>query len=77
MKDMLEYLIARDTMHQNQWHAALEALGEHRPVPSSFDQSKENGEYNYTFMSTTREEREDPDQPWTQGDAPDGKGEVN
>jgi len=77
MKDMLEYLIARDTMHQNQWHAALDALGEHRPVPNSFDQSKENQEYNYTFMSTAREEREDPDQPWTQGDAPDGTGEFS
>jgi len=77
MKDMLEYLIARDTMHQNQWHAALDALGEHRPVPNSFDQSKENQEYNYMFMSTAREEREDPDQPWTQGDAPDGTGEFS
>ena len=27
MKDMLSYLIARDTMHQNQWMAALEELG--------------------------------------------------
>ena len=27
MKDMLQYLIARDTMHQNQWMAALEELG--------------------------------------------------
>nr|WP_276249689.1 manganese catalase family protein [Halomicroarcula sp. SHR3] len=76
MKDMLEYLIARDTMHQNQWHAALDALGEHRPVPNSFDQDKENQEFNYTFMSTAHEEREDPEQPWTQGDAPDGKGGV-
>ena len=40
MKDMLSYLIARDTMHQNQWHAALDAIGEHRPVPASFDQEK-------------------------------------
>jgi Mn-containing catalase len=32
MKDMLEYLIARDTMHQNQWHAALELRpGEGKP----------------------------------------------
>jgi Mn-containing catalase len=77
MKDMLEYLIARDTMHQNQWHAALDALGEHRPVPNSFDQSKENQEYNYTFMSTAREERDDPEQPWTRGEAPDGKGEFS
>ncbi|MDZ5810910.1 manganese catalase family protein [Halorubrum sp. AD140] len=77
MKEMLEYLIARDTMHQNQWHAALESLGEHRPVPASFDQEKENQEHNYSFMSTAREERVDPKQPWTQGEAPDGKGEFS
>jgi Mn-containing catalase len=77
MKDMLEYLIARDTMHQNQWHAALESLGEHRPVPNSFDQEKENQEYNYTFMSTSREDRKDPQQPWTQGSSPDGKAEFS
>ncbi|MFC4358220.1 manganese catalase family protein [Halobium salinum] len=77
MEEMLEYLIARDTMHQNQWHAALEALGEHRPVPNSFPQEKENQEYNYAFMSTYKDERDDPDQPWTQGEAPDGKGEFS
>ena len=27
MKDMLAFLIARDTMHQNQWLAVLEELG--------------------------------------------------
>lgn len=27
MKDMLSFLIARDTMHQNQWLAVLEELG--------------------------------------------------
>ncbi len=27
MKEMLSFLIARDTMHQNQWMAALEELG--------------------------------------------------
>ncbi|WP_254536976.1 manganese catalase family protein [Halomarina litorea] len=77
MKDMLSYLIARDTMHQNQWHAAIDSLGEHLPVPASFPQEKENGDVNYTFMSTTREEREDPETPWTSGDAPDGKGEFS
>ena len=77
MKEMLSYLIARDTMHQNQWHAALDALGEHRPVPASFPQEQENQEYNYTFMSTAREERPDPEQPWTGGESPDGKGEFS
>ncbi|GAA0668285.1 manganese catalase family protein [Natronoarchaeum mannanilyticum] len=77
MKDMLEYLIARDTMHQNQWLAALETLDDPVPVPASFPQEKENQEFNYAFMSTHREEREDPDMPWTQGESVDGHGEFS
>ena len=52
---MLAYLIARDTMHQNQRHAALEPLEDHVPVPASVPQEKENQEHNYTFVSTSRE----------------------
>ena len=77
MKDMLSYLIARDTMHQNQWHAVLEELGETLPVPASFPQEKENQDFNYEFMSTFREEREDPDERWTQGTSIDGEGEFS
>src|SRR6056297_1686738 len=77
MKDMLAYLIARDTMHQNQWHAALESLGDHVPVPASFPQEKENQDVNYTFMSTFREQHEDPEEPWTQGTSFDGNGEFS
>ncbi len=77
MEDMLAYLIARDTMHQNQWHAALEELGETVPVPASFDQEKENQEYNYEFMSTFREERENPHERWTEGVSIDGKSEFS
>ncbi len=83
MKDMLSYLIARDTMHQNQWLAALQALGDpddafdHLPVPDSFPQEEENQEFNYEFMSTTREERENPEQPWTTGDSVDSEGEFS
>ncbi|RBI64072.1 catalase [halophilic archaeon] len=77
MKDMLAYLIARDTMHQNQWHAALEELGETVPVPASFPQEKENQEHDYEFMSTFREEHEDPQEAWTEGPSFDGKGEFS
>jgi Mn-containing catalase len=77
MKDMLAYLIARDTMHQNQWHAALETLEDHVPVPASFPQEKENQEYNYSFMPTFREQHEDPEMPWTTGTSFDGKGEFS
>lgn len=57
MEEMLEYLIARDTMHQNQWHATLESLGEHRPVPGSFDQEQENQEYRALFVPGDRRPR--------------------
>ena len=77
MKDMLSYLIARDTMHQNQWHAALESLGDHVPVPASFPKEKENQDVNYEFMSTFRDQREDPETPWTSGTSFDGKGEFS
>jgi Mn-containing catalase len=78
MKDMLSYLIARDTMHQNQWRVVLEeCFDEPMPVPGSFPAEEGNDDYDYAFMSTTREEREDPEQPWTSGTAPDGKGEFS
>lgn len=77
MKDMLSYLIARDTMHQNQWHAALETMEDHVPVPNSFPQEKENQDFNYEFMSTTKDERPNPDQRWTQGESVDGNGEFS
>ncbi|MFC7232275.1 manganese catalase family protein [Saliphagus sp. GCM10025308] len=77
MKDMLSYLIARDTMHQNQWLEALESLEDPVPVPASFPQEEENQEFNYAFMSTRREPQEDPGYPWTEGDSPDGKGEFS
>lgn len=44
MKDMLSFLIARDTMHQQQWLAAIEDMGgkdENRPIPNSFPQEQE------------------------------------
>ncbi|RKD97837.1 manganese catalase family protein [Halopiger aswanensis] len=77
MKDMLSYLIARDTMHQNQWLEALESLDDPVPVPASFPQDQENQDVNYTFISTRREEQPDPEYPWTQGESPDGKGQFS
>jgi Mn-containing catalase len=75
MKDFLSFLIARDTMHQNQWLAVLEDLGEQvHPIPNSFPQTQEAGEFAYAFVSTRREPVADPGEPWTTGPAPDGKG---
>ena len=78
MKDMLSYLLARDTMHQNQWLAVIEELGgpeEVHPIPNSFPQEKEDQEYNYNFMSTFRDAKEAPPEGrFTEGPSIDGKG---
>ncbi|RIV20734.1 catalase [Fibrisoma montanum] len=84
MKDMLSFLIARDTMHQNQWLAVLEELGHGdmrnvHPIPNSFPQDKEAKEFSYVFVNTNV----DPDEPsigqnrrWTQGQSIDGKSQF-
>ncbi len=80
MKDMLSFLIARDTMHQNQWLAVLEDLGglqQVHPIPNSFPQQMENQDFNYTFVSTQVESEGDPGQRWTSGTSPDGKGKFS
>lgn len=74
MKDMLSFLIARDTMHQNQWMAVLEELGNVHPIPNSFPQSMENQDFNYTFVSTHIDREPAPQARWTQGQSIDGKG---
>lgn len=82
MKDMLAFLIARDTMHQNQWLAVLEelgGLGKVHPIPNSFPQSQEHSQFAYSFISPNI----DPDDKgksstgrWAQGTSIDGKGEF-
>lgn len=77
MKDMLSFLIARDTMHQNQWMAVLEELGGPltvHPIPNSFPQSKENQDFNYSFVSTNINNDSQAMGRWTSGQSIDGKG---
>ncbi|WP_019949463.1 manganese catalase family protein [Hymenobacter aerophilus] len=79
MKDMLAFLIARDTMHQNQWLAVLEELGGPtgvHPIPNSFPQSEELQQYSYAFMSTSINGETAPGR-WTSGPSIDGKGEFS
>ena len=79
MKDMLSFLIARDTMHQNQWLAVLEELGgveNVHPIPNSFPQSQENHHFNYRFMCTDISGEEVMGGRWTEGTSVDGKGEF-
>ena len=77
MRDMLSYLIARDTMHQNQWLAALEDAGGRDaqfPVPNSFPQSEENQDFNYTFLGFAQDGAEPPAGRWSSGQSIDGHG---
>lgn len=79
MKDMLAFLIARDTMHQNQWLAVLEELGGAsgvHPIPNSFPQELENQEVNYSFVSTNIQQSAPPDARWASGSSIDGKGQF-
>jgi len=77
MKDMLSFLIARDTMHQNQWMAVLEELGgpaAQHPIPNSFPQAQENQDVNYTFFATGLDDAPLPEGRFTVGQSIDGKG---
>ena len=74
MKEMLAFLIARDTMHQNQWMAVLEDLKDMgMPVPADFPQEEENQEFSYTFLLHSDGDVPD-DARWTSGPSVDGKG---
>ena len=78
MKKMLHYMIARDTMHQEQWLAVIEELGGQKgalPIPNSFPQEKEDQENNYNFYVTSVD-GSFPEGRWTSGPSLDGKGEF-
>jgi Mn-containing catalase len=76
---MFSFLLARDTMHQNQWLAAIEELKadglEETPVPSNFPQEREFSEVAYRFMSFS-EGTDSQQGRWASGPSMDGKGEF-
>ena len=79
VRDMFSFLLARDTMHQNQWLAAIEELEkdglEETPVPSNFPQEREFSEVSYKFMSFSEGE-ESREGRWANGPSKDGKGQF-
>jgi Mn-containing catalase len=79
MKDLLKFLIARDTMHQQQWLAVLEELGGPAalPIPNSFPQAQENSEFSYTYVATGVDGQQPPEGRWSQGPSIDGRGEFS
>ncbi|GHD86008.1 MULTISPECIES: manganese catalase family protein [Kocuria] len=80
IRDLLSFLLARDTMHQNQWVAAVRELQadglEEMPVPSNFPQSKEASEHAYTAYNFSDGEAMEQGS-WASGPTPDGKAEFS
>jgi Mn-containing catalase len=75
VRDTLAFLIARDTMHQNQWAAAIAELEakEGFVAPGTFPQERENREFSYKFFNLSRGEASARGR-WAHGPTPDGKG---
>lgn len=80
IRDMLGFLLARDTMHQNQWLAAVEELkaegAEELPVPSNFRLNKEHREVSYQYLNFS-DGAAAAEGSWASGPTPDGKGEFS
>jgi Mn-containing catalase len=80
VKDLLSFLLARDTMHQNQWiqaAAELRAEGlEDLPVPSNFPIQEEHREVSYQYLNFS-DGKTASEGSWARGKTPDGKGEFS
>ncbi len=80
MKEMLSFMIARDTMHQQQWLAVIEDMGgeaANLPIPNSFSQSEETKEFSYAFFASAADGAPPEPGRWTEGPSPDGRGEFS
>ena len=79
VRDLLSFLLARDTMHKNQWIAAAAELraegAEDLPVPSNFPLSKENRDVSYQYINFS-DGAAASEGSWASGKTPDGKGEF-
>ena len=79
IRDLLSFLLARDTMHQNQWTtAALELQAEKMeqlPVPSNFPLNKEYREVSYQYLNFS-DGKHASEGSWAKGPTPDGHGEF-
>ncbi|WP_026692774.1 manganese catalase family protein [Peribacillus kribbensis] len=76
VKDMLSFLIARDTMHQNQWIAAIKELEEEEGdivVPTTFPKSLEKREVSYTLFNFSAGNKSAQGR-WANGPSMDGQG---
>jgi Mn-containing catalase len=79
MKDMLDFLIARDTMHQQQWLAVLEELGPEQATnaPGDYENTGDNAKHAYAFFNHLMDSPLPEDARWTSGPSFDGKGQFS
>ena len=80
VRDLLAFLLARDTMHQNQWLAASAELMEEGiealPVPSNFPLGKEDRDVSYQYINFS-DGAAAAEGRWASGPTPDGHGEFS
>jgi Mn-containing catalase len=80
VRNMLSFLLARDTMHQNQWIAAAQELRdegvEELPVPINFPLSQEARDHSYKYINFSDGAAAE-EGSWASGPTPDGKGEFS
>lgn len=80
IRDMFRFMLARDTMHQNQWIAAIAELErdglETTPAPSTFPLDHELREVSYQFWNMSSG-TESAAGSWASGTTPDGKGSFS
>jgi Mn-containing catalase len=77
MKDLLSFLIARDTMHQQQWLAAIEDAGDRfNNAPNDVLDEGEYKQYAYSFFGHA-EEPLPADARWLTGPSLDGRGQFS
>ncbi|MFD1803221.1 manganese catalase family protein [Mixta tenebrionis] len=78
MKEFLSFLIARDTMHQQQWLAVIEEMGglnASLPIPNSFPQEHEASAHAYYCLNTSLD-KPLPKGRWCEGPSYDGNGQF-
>lgn len=79
VRELLSFLIARDTMHQNQWLAAIAELQEEGvemlPVPSNFPRSEEHTPVAHQYINFS-DGAAAAEGSWASGPTPDGHGEF-
>jgi Mn-containing catalase len=77
VRDMLSFLIARDTMHQNQWAAAITELQEKEGlvVPSTFNREYEKQDVALQFINCSQGDESKLGR-WASGPSLDGQGQF-